>query len=110
MNELIGKENCIWFSKKICKITEDNSCPVDCSLRELEFNKDSILNRMKEENNNIKELKKKGIWKNRKEIKDKIGGIMSLQKALKKNFNYVESIVVDKDLEITPFPTKGWRK
>lgn len=108
------KDNCLWLKNDICHIKNDELCPDDCDLKDLEFDKESIIKRMKDEEINVKKLKKEGIFRNREKIKDKIMGIYTMQKALNKHFNHIEPKVIDKDIErtdnIPSFPTKGWRK
>lgn len=111
MNKSLVKKECIWFSKKVCKKPEQDKCLDDCSLKELFFSKDVIIKKMKEEEKNVKDLKKKGLFKNRNKIKDKIMGIYVLSKTLKEHFDYNESHVVDPEIERTSnLFTKGFRK
>jgi hypothetical protein len=108
--ELIDrKQSCIWLKESICKIDETKPCDDDCSLKTLDFTKESIEKRMKEEEVEIQRLKKEGMFRNRNKIKDKVMGVYVLQKTLKSHFNVIEPHVVDVDLEKVSFPTKGWR-
>jgi len=69
VNELIErKESCVWLKKRVCKITDTKPCPDDCDLKELKFEKDEIIRKMKEEEQNVHKLKKDGIFKNRNTI------------------------------------------
>lgn len=110
VDELISKDNCIWFSKLVCKIKRDIACPDDCDLRTLKFEKDEIINRMKEENENIKKLKKEGMFKNREKIGDLVMGVYIMQKALNNHFHHIEPVVVDTDLEKISNTMSTWRK
>lgn len=110
MNEIIGKDNCIWFSKSVCKIEKDKVCPEDCDLKTLKFEKDEIINRMKQEEQNIHRLKKEGLFKNMEKIKDIIMGCYVLQKIISKEWNHIEPKVVDKDLEKLSNTMHTWRK
>jgi hypothetical protein len=93
------KKNCVWKQKEYCKITEDTVCPEDCSLRSLLFDKDKIIERMKSEEIEIQNLKKDGMFKNKHKIIDLIMGLSVLNKCLVKEFDYKETVVVDKDFE-----------
>jgi hypothetical protein len=88
----ISSRVCLWLEKGICHIGNDTSCPVDCDLKSLRFDKDSIVARMREEEKNIYELKRAGMFKNREKIKDKIGGIYVMQKVLKNHFDYRKEV------------------
>lgn len=110
MENLIEKRRCIWLEKFVCKISDDISCPEDCDLKTLKFEKDEIINRMKQEEQNIHRLKKEGLFKNREKIKDIIMGCYVLQKVLIKHFNHIEPKVVDKDLEKLSNTMRTWRK
>lgn len=101
-------ESCKWKLNKICKIEDSVSCPDDCDLKDLKFDKDEIIKRMKEEENEINRLKKEGIFKNKFILQDKCMGIYVLQKALSGHFGVIEPHLVDKDFEKTAnFLTKA---
>lgn len=112
MTQDIIKRECIWLTKEVCHIKEDEPCPEDCDLKTLNFDKDKIIQRMKEEEAKVKELKKQGMFRNREKIKDKIMGCYSLQKVLKNHFDYIQPKVVDEDFEKSMnFPSGGgWRQ
>lgn len=112
MNELATrKQNCPWLDKEICHIKEEEKCPDDCDLKDLKFDKDEIIKRMKEEEQNVRKLKKEGMFKNRQVIKDKIMGVYTLGKVLKDHFQHIETRIIDKELEKTPmFLSRGWRQ
>jgi hypothetical protein len=123
VNELLDEKTiCVWLYKSVCKIPEDKSCPVDCSLKGLIFEQDSILAKIKEEEMNIANLKKEGMFRNRQKIRDSVMGIYVLEKTLKEHFNFVAPHVVDKDVEktgsvkptaekkIEGLPPHGWRQ
>jgi len=95
------KEKCLWLKNNVCKITEDKPCPDDCDLKSVVWEKDVILDRIREEQENIKKLKKEGMFKNRDKIGDKIAGLWVLENTLKKHFNYAYAHIVDKEVEKT---------
>lgn len=109
--ELIDrKQSCLWLKNSVCKISDIQVCPDDCSLKTLNFDKESIVKRIKEEEEKVYKLKREGMFRNRNKIKDLVMGIYILQKALNKFFDVIEPHVVDKELEKTvTFPSKGWR-
>lgn len=87
------------MKEEICKITEDKPCPDDCDMKDLKWDQDAIVARIKEEQQNVKDLKKKGMFKNKHAIKDKIMGIYILEKVLKNKFEYTPVHVVDEEFE-----------
>lgn len=85
------KDGCVWKLKGICKIPDDKLCPDDCDLKDLEFDKNKIIERMKFEEKEVQRLKKESMWKNRDVIKDRIMGMYVLQKCLKKHFDFIRN-------------------
>jgi len=110
-NQLINrKESCTWLDKKICKIPEDQKCSDDCSLGDLKFNKENIIERMQFEEKEIQRLKKDGLFKNRNTIKDLVMGIVIMQRTLNEHFHHIELKIVDKDIEKSYGFLKKFRK
>lgn len=110
MGQEIIERDCIWLKKEVCHIPSDKPCPDDCDLKTLEFKKEKIIQKMKDEELNVNKLKKEGMFINREKIKDKIMGMYTMQKVLKKHFDYIQPKVVDKDFEVPSFPKSGWRQ
>jgi hypothetical protein len=101
-DELITrKEKCLWLNNNICKIPEHTPCPDDCDLKGVDWNKEAIITKIKEEQERVKQLKKEGMFKNRDKIGDIIAGIWVMENALKNNFDYTETHVIDPETEKT---------
>lgn len=58
MELLARNESCPWLKNLICKIPEDIPCPDDCDLMGLAWEKEAVMQKIKEENENVKLLKK----------------------------------------------------
>ena len=101
--------SCAWHTNSICAVAADKPCPDDCTLRTVPFTRDGIIKQMRFEESECQCLKREGMFKNRLVIKDKIGGLAAMQKALIRCFKDVpvESHVVDKDIERTVVPPKS---
>jgi hypothetical protein len=99
-NELLDRnERCPWKKNAVCKIPDDKPCPDDCDLKEVAWEQETIVAKIKSEEARVKELKREGMFKNRDAIGDKIMGIYVMERALKVHFNYIPAHVVDPEFE-----------
>lgn len=82
----IVDDKCVWKVKAVCKLGSDVVCPVDCSLKDLVFEREAILARIVSEKKLLRKMFFFMRQRKKLEIRDKSCGVLVLYNVLEEHF------------------------